>query len=277
MIAIASYRYAAAFAPLAFLLSACSGEPEPTQAEKAAAATVPGAPPGAIDDVKAANAKASNVKESNDLLEFAYSYPREVAEIPKLADRLDKDRETKRDALVAESQSDRAMANKQGFPYRPHSHMQSWQRVTSTPRFLSLSSEIETYTGGAHGMQSFETLVWDRNRAVALKPLDLFASAEAFDGATRDAFCAGIKRAKTAKGIQLPTGETTFEQCPPASAQTVWLGSSDGRYLDRLTVAIAPYEIGPYAEGSYKINVPVDSALVRVVKPAFARDFLPVR
>ena len=100
-------RRAAAFAPL-LLLAACSGEREPTQAEKAAAAKVPGAPPSAIDDVRAANATASNVRESNDLLEFAYSYPREAAQIPKLADWLDTDRATKRDALAAESRRDQA-------------------------------------------------------------------------------------------------------------------------------------------------------------------------
>ncbi len=277
MIATIAYRCAAALAPAVFLLAACSGESEPTQAEKAAAATVPGAPPSAIEDVKAANASASNVKESTDLLEFAYSYPREAAAIPKLADWLDKDRATKRDALAAESRRDQALAEKEGFPYRPHSHLQTWQKITNTPRFLSLSSEVETYMGGAHGMQSFETLMWDRNRAAPIKPLDLFTSGEAFDAAVRDGFCAGIKRAKAARGIQSPEGDTSFDKCPPASAQTVWLGSSDGRYLDRLTIAIAPYEIGPYAEGGYKINVPVNSALVRAVRPEFARDFLPIR
>ncbi len=56
----------------------------------------------------------------------------------------------------------------------------------------------------------------------------------------------------------------------------MWLGSSDGKYLDRLTIGIAPYEIGPYAEGNYKINVPVTGALVKVVKPEYQRDFLPL-
>ena len=70
--------------------------------------------------------------------------------------------------------------------------------------------------------------------------------------------------------------DPTFDACPPASAQTVWLGSSDGRHLDRMTIAIAPYEIGPFAEGSYKINVPVTGALVGAVKDEFKRDFLPI-
>lgn len=274
----ARFRFAAVLAPAILLVAGCSGEADPTPAEKAAAAAVPGAPPGAADDVKAANAAASNVKESNDLIEFAYSYPKEAAEIPKLAEWLDTDRATKRDALTAESRRDQALAQKEGFPYRPHSHLQTWQRITSTPRFLSLSSEIDTYMGGAHGMTSFETLIWDRSRAARLKPLDLFTSGEAFDAAIRDNFCAAIQRAKAAKGIRPPEEpETTFSACPPASAQTVWLGSSDGRHLDRLTIAIGPYEIGPYAEGDYKINVPVTEALVRAVKADYARDFRPVR
>ena len=56
-------------------------------------------------------------------------------------------------------------------------------------------------TGGAHGMTSFATLLWDRNRAKRLQPLDLFTSGEAFDAAVRERFCSGIKRAKASKGI----------------------------------------------------------------------------
>lgn len=276
MTAILSLRSAAALAPaILLLLAACSSEPAQTTAEKAAAASVPGAPPGAVDDVKVANATASEVKESSDLMEFSYAYPLEAAKIPKLAEWLDADRAANRDALIAESRRDRAAAEKGGFPYRPHSHLQSWKRITDTPRFLSLSSEISTYTGGAHGMRTFGTLLWDRNSGKRRSPLDLFTSGTAFDSAIRDDFCAAITRAKAAKGIQLSAeGEdSVFAKCPPASAQTVWLGSSDGRHLDRLTIAIAPYEIGAYAEGDYRINVPVTAGLIRALKPEFAGDF----
>ena len=260
----------------AALLSGCTDDP-PTPAEQAAVAAVPGAPPGAAADAQAKNAAASNVKESNDLVEFAYAYPREAAAITGLAAWLDSDRATRRDALIATARRDKAAAEKTGFPYRPHSHLQTWQRVSDTPRFLSLSAEIQTYTGGAHGMTSFATLLWDRNRAKRLQPLDLFTSGEAFDAAVRERFCSGIKRAKASKGIVAEEApDSPFGKCPPASAQTVWLGSSDGRYLDRMTIAIAPYEIGPFAEGSYKINVPVTGALVGAVKDDFKRDFLPI-
>jgi len=260
----------------AALLAACAEDP-PTPAEQAAAAAVPGAPPDGVADVEAKNAAASNVRESNDLIEFAYAYPREAATVPDLAGWLDNDRATRRDALIAAAGRDKAAAEKAGFPYRKHSHLQTWQRVSNTPRFLSLSAEIQTYTGGAHGMTSFATLLWDRNRAKRLQPLDLFTSGEAFDAAIREPFCAAIKRAKAAKGIvREEAADSPFAGCPPASAQTVWIGSSDGRYLDRMTIAIAPYEIGPFAEGSYRVNVPMTGAVVAAAKDEFKRDLLPI-
>lgn len=260
----------------ALILTACS-EKEDTPAEKAAAAAVPGAPPGGAADVAAKNAPASDVREKNDLIEFAYSYPSEAAQIPGLATWLDNDRATQRDALVNAARRDQQAAEREGFPYYAHSHLQKWQRVTQTRRFLSLSAEIETYMGGAHGMQSFDTLIWDRNRAVRIKPLDMFTSGEAFDKAVNDDLCAAIERAKVARGVEWVRDGSPFGKCPSASAQTVWLGSSDGRYLDRLTIAIAPYEIGAYAEGSYKINLPMTQAIVHAVKPDYARDFLPTK
>ena len=269
-------RYAISTLAAALLLAGCSQD-TPTPAEQVAAAGVPGAPTGGAADIAAKNNPASNVQESNALVEFAYSYPRDAAAIPDLASWLDSDRATTRDALVAAAQRDQAAAEKGGFPYRAHSHLQTWQRVANTPRFLSLSAEIETYRGGAHGMTNFDTLLWDRNRRQRVKPLDLFTSGEAFDAAIRDRFCAAIERAKAAKGIVAEAApDSPFGKCPPASTQTVWLGSSDGRYLDRMMIAIAPYEIGPFAEGSYKINLPVTGALAKAVKPEFARDFLPI-
>ncbi|NIJ35759.1 hypothetical protein FHR22_000408 [Sphingopyxis panaciterrae] len=271
------YRAVALALSGALIFTACS-EKKDTPAEKAAAATVPGAPPGGAADIAAKNAPASDVKEKNDLVEFAYSYPSEAAQIPKLAAWLDNDRATKREALVTAARRDREAAEKDGFPYHAHSHLQKWQRVTATRRFVSLSAEIDTYMGGAHGMQSFDTLLWDRNHATQIKPLDMFTSGEAFDKAVNDDLCAAIEREKAVRGIEwVRGGDDPFGKCPSASAQTVWLGSSDGRYLDRLTIAIGPYEIGPYAEGSYKINLPMSAALANAVKPDFARDFLPTK
>ncbi|MDK2760830.1 MAG: DUF4163 domain-containing protein [Sphingopyxis sp.] len=267
------WRHAVPLLVGGLLLVGCSKE-VPASSEKLVTANVPGAPPGADADAAAKDARSSDVRQKDDLIEFSYAYPREAARIPEVAAWLDNDRATKRDALVAAAKGDKAAAERGGFPYRTNSHLQTWKVVTDTPRFLSLSADIATYAGGAHGMTSFDTLIWDRNHRKLLKPLDLFVGGEAFDAAIREPFCTGIKRAKAAKGIVAEgTSGGPFAKCPPASAQTIWLGSSDGRHLDRLTIAIAPYEIGPFAEGSYKINVPVDGALSQAAKAEFARDF----
>ena len=257
----------------ALLVSACS-EKATTRAEEMAAASVEGAPPDGVKDVAAKDAAASDVREKNELIEFAYAYPREAARIADLAAWLDNDREKQREALTEAAKRDKAEADKNGFPYHPHTHLQSWERVTDTPRFLSLSAEVATYMGGAHGMQSFDSLIWDRNHAKRLKPLDLFESAAAFDKAVNDDLCAGVERAKAAKGMKWSRdADGAFGRCPSASAQTIWLGSTDGKYLDRMTIAIAPYEVGPYAEGSFTINLPVTAAVIAAAKPEFRPDF----
>src|SRR3546814_6913837 len=118
------------------------------------AASVPGAPPGGAADIAAKAATASAVEEKTDLIEFSYSYPAEAARIPGLAAWLDSDRAAQRGALVDAAERDKAAAEKNDFPYHAHSHLETWQRITDTPRFLSLSSEIATYLGGAQDRKS---------------------------------------------------------------------------------------------------------------------------
>ncbi len=45
----------------------------------------------------------------------------------------------------------RREARKSGFPYNRYSFDKTWKVVTDTPRFLSLSGDSYSFTGGAHG------------------------------------------------------------------------------------------------------------------------------
>jgi hypothetical protein len=273
---VTNLKVPAALLAASLVIAACSEKASPL-AEEVEAVSVPGAPPEGAEELVARGAQASDERQSDELVEFAYAYPVEAARIAKLAAWLDNDRETKREALIAAARRDRTAAEKGGFPYRQHSHLQKWERVTDTPRFLSLSSEIATYTGGAHGMLSFDSLIWDRTRARLLRPMDLFTSSGAFDRAAKDDLCARLNKAKERKGIEWDrSADGPFGECPVPSAQTVWIGSSDGKHLDRLTIAIAPYEVGPWAEGSYRVNLPMSRTIVDAVKPEFAREFLPL-
>src|SRR3546814_15737175 len=96
-------------------------------------------------------------------------------------------------------------------------------------------------------MQSFDTLIWDRNRRERMKPLDLFQSSAAFDTAVRDPFCAGIERAKAARGIAPDEApDSVFAKCPPASAQTLWLGRSEERRVGKECVSTCRSRWVPY-------------------------------
>src|SRR3546814_8705680 len=79
MTTMSRYRCAALLLSGALLVAGCSEKAE-TLAEKKAAASVPGAPPGGAADIAAKAATASKVEEKTDLIEFSYSYPAERSE-----------------------------------------------------------------------------------------------------------------------------------------------------------------------------------------------------
>lgn len=255
---------------LAMLLSACSGGTDdkspPAEAEKEVRSdTVDSAPMSPSD------AEPFLVKKKSESLDYSYGYPVEAAAIAALAAHLDKDAETKFEETQKAANEDAKGAKENNFPLRQHIYSQIWKRVAQTPRFLSLSSDVETYTGGAHGMVNFDTILWDRAKNVALSPLDIFTSADAFNKAATDPFCKAIVAAKKAKGIEpVADMDGVFEKCPAPAAHTIWLGSSDGTALDRLTIGITAYVVGPYVEGNYRIDLPMTAALVRAVKPEYA-------
>lgn len=254
---------------LAMLLAGCSSENNAAdQVDPAASVdrTVLVPPP----------ASASLEQETDEVLEFTYGYPAEAAAIPTLAAFFDADRAEKLAETRKEAQADAAQAKANDFPVRGHIFSQKWVKTAQTPRFLSLSSDIETYTGGAHGMVNFDSLLWDREKNESVKPLDIFTSTAAFDMAASRSFCAAINAAKKEKGIAPNTDpDGTFEVCPKISEQTLWLGSSDGQIIDRMTIGIPAYVVGPYAEGNYRIDLPLTADIARTVKPEYVSVVRP--
>lgn len=266
--------WAASAASILLLSTACSAPNE----QKADAGSVADNPANSGAAPAPVAAKASNFEEKTDVLEFSYSYPAEVVAIPALASIFEKKQDGSYSEALKAAKDDAAEARANDFPVRAHSFQQKWQKVTQTPRFLSLSSSNDVYTGGAHGMLVYDSLIWDRQANQSLKPLDLFTSTVAFDAAIRKPLCDGIVAAKKNKGIEPELQpDSVFESCPKASEQTIWLGSTDGQLLDRLTIAIGPYILGPYAEGDYHINLKMTPELLRAVKRDYADQFRVAR
>ncbi len=263
---------------LAAGLAGCSAEPGPARSgapgsavASASARTVAAASPG-----EATNG-AVRVEEDNDLYGFVFAYPAEASAIPALKARFDKALRDARTSLSGDARNAADEARRAGYPYRSYDFRKHWETVAQTPRFLSLSAETYTYTGGAHGMTVFDSLLWDKQTGDAREAMALFTSDAALDAAVREAFCAELDRQReTKRGAPVDRSAGDFDACiEPVANSTVILGSRGGKRFDRIGFLIPPYNAGPYVEGSYEVTLPVDDAVLRAVKPAFRDAFSP--
>ncbi len=216
-------------------------------------------------------------EETDDFL-FEFSYPAEAGRIVELASLLDIRLEQRRSELARESVEARREARDNGFPYNKHSYTAEWKVVTELPDWLSLSADMTSYTGGAHGSYTRESLLWDKRNERSMNPIDLFSSPEALEEALGTRFCEALDRERAKRREGTPSydpddPDDPFVQCPGIDALEVFVGSSNQRTFDRLTLYAGPYVAGPYVEGAYEVNLPVDSAILAAVKPEFREAF----
>ena len=224
--------------------------------------------------IAASNGARAIAEETDDFL-FEFSYPSEAGRIPELAALLDGRLERTRAELATEAAQARRLARSDGFPYNKHSHSSEWKVVADLPGWLSLSEQVSTYTGGAHGNSTVRSLVWDRTAGRAIDAIELFTSPAALEEALGDSFCDGLDRERAKRrGTPIVEGsDYQFDQCPGIDEVEVLLGSSNGRTFNRLTLYAGPYVAGPYAEGVYEVNLDVDRAILEAVKPEFRAAF----
>ena len=202
---------------------------------------------------------------------FTFTYPAQAARIPSLRASLEADRTRARASIARQAAAGRAEAQRSGFPFRRYESTTTWKVVTDTPRLLSLSGAVYTFTGGAHGSPGSTALVWDKAAGRRLAPKTLFTSPAALEAATRDAWCARLAAERRRRvGVQT-TGP--FTDCPRLAELTLLLGSARGGRIDRIGLLADPYVAGSYAEGTYEVTLPVTPAILRAVKPAYRTAF----
>lgn len=204
---------------------------------------------------------------------FAYSYPAAAARYPALKRWLEADRAALRAKVVRDTAAERREAKQGGYPYRPYDIDQTWQVVTETPRFLSLSGQHYAYTGGAHGNTGSIGLLWDKAAGRRLTPHDLFVSPAALQAALGTNYCRALDKAREEKrGEPVKRGDL-FGDCVPIKDTVVLLGSSNRQRFDRIGLIADQYVAGSYAEGPYEVTLPVTPALLAAVKPAYRSAF----
>lgn len=248
-------------APAATVTAVATDSPAPQPVETGLAAR------------KSGGARA--VTEETDDYMFTYSYPAAAGSIAPLGDLLDRQLEQRRTELATSSAQAKREARADGFPYNKHSYQAEWKVVASLPDWLSLSNEFSSYSGGAHGIYGVSSLVWDKQEAEAIEAIELFTSPQALEDALGDRFCDGLnKQREERRGEPVnPEADDLFNNCPDMDELTVLVGSGNGRRFDRLTLYAGPYVAGPYAEGDFRVNLPVDRAVLQTVKPQYRNSF----
>lgn len=256
---------------LLLALAACQQAAPPAAAPSTAATAT--APAAQAAPAPAATARA--VSEKSELYEFDYSYPAEAAAIPALREWLEADLVKARADLAASARDGRDEAKVNAFPYNPYSMTSAWEVVTDLPGWLSLSATIGSYTGGAHGNYGFDAMLWDKAANQRRAATDLFTSKAALGAAVRKPFCAQLtqERSKKREGQQIGEPDDMFNECIDPLEQVVILGSKGRQGFDRIGFLIAPYNAGPYVEGSYEVTLPVTPAVLAAVKPEYRAAF----
>lgn len=251
-------------------LAACKKE---TPAPQPSAST---APSPVATAAPAPAGQARSVKEDNDRYEFEYAYPAAADAIPTLKAKLEADLAQQRAELVAEAKEGKDDAKQGGYDYHPHSRMLDWKVVTNLPNWLSLSTIVSTFEGGAHPNYVYDAILWDKAANLQRDALDLFTSKKALSAAIGPAFCDAIDRQRTKKRGEPIVRESgdMFTNCLDPVDYTVILGSAGHRGFDRIGILVPPYEAGPYAEGSYEVTLPITAKVLALVKPEYRASFV---
>ena len=225
--------------------------------------------------IEASEAEPVSVKEEADRYQFEWSYPAAAAALPGLAQKLDAMGARSLAQLKDEANRDYETAQGESWEPRPHSATTKWSVVADLPDFLSLSSQIATYGGGAHGNYTKTSMVWDKQAARSMSGVEMFVSPVALGRALGPTLCEALDAQREARrGEPAEPASTEWpNNCPPVGDATVLVGSSNGETFDRIGIYFGPYVAGAYAEGDYELNFPVTGAVLDAVKPEYAGAF----
>lgn len=219
--------------------------------------------------------EAVTISEETDQYMFEYAWPGEASAIPALADELRRRADRSLVGLKDEAAQDFAAAQNEDWTARPHSVDIEWKLVADLPGWLSLSGDLATYSGGAHGNYGVMSLVWDKRRGRAMEGAALFNSPQELGRALGQRLCDALnaERAKRRGQPVAPDSDEMFDQCPGIDEASVLVGSANGQTFDRLTIYFGPYVAGPYAEGDFELDFPVTASVIDAVKPEYADAF----
>ncbi len=264
---------------LALALAACKREPEPASstavpATESAPATIE-APPAAMTPPE-----LKDVIETNDRYVIGVSYPAGLQAYPGLAL-----------ALADYTNAARAelMEAVDGFgndkPPMPYELSLAYEKLAETPQLVAVAADGSRYTGGAHGQPLIARFVWlpqaqQMLTAEALIPdpagwstVSAFVREQLRDAVETRAENDALEPAERAALVKSSSKMIDEGTAPAASnfEQFVPVLDDNGK-ITALRFVFAPYQVGPYADGTQTVDVPA-GILYPHVAPAYLELF----
>lgn len=249
-------RFAAALALAILTLAACG------KREQAAAPAAPG---------PAQPAGPLTYEKKTATSEISLKLPERVGQIPALYAKLFGEGRSALDQFAEGAVEEVEGLRAAGLPATPYARAIEYAVAAETPRLLGLTVSSYENTGGAHPNSGMDGLVWDKAANRVVSAAELFRADADLTSVDR-ALCEATRTAKRER-----TGEAAFSgeftDCPPLKSVSMTLAPSTTRgKAGGLTVLFSPYQIGPYVEGGYEIDLP-QAAFRAALSPAYAGEF----
>jgi len=232
----------------------------------------PGQPPvDAAESTPADAAAPLTFSEDNEHAKVGLKLPEAIKRQPDLHARLYAEGVKDLKAFAEGAAGERAELEGQGMEIPPYMREIEWNVGADTGKLMSLWSLQSEYTGGAHGNAAYGAALWDKalKRMVSANQLFDRGADPVLDKALCDAIIAAKRERLGAEYV--PPGQDW--NCPKwrdtvfALAPSTQAGKAGG-----LVFLLPPYAVGPYAEGTYEVTVPL-SAFAGEVAAAYADEF----
>lgn len=257
------------------LLTACRREAEP--AAPAATAPAPGTP-AATAATTTAQVDLKDVAESTPHYVIGISYQVPAGQYPGLDAELKKYADAARADLI---EAAKARNQPGGATSAPYDLSLSFTELMNTPAVVAVAADGSSYTGGAHGAPLIARFVWLPQQGRMLTAGELVRDANgwtAISNYVREQLHSALsqrvdaddlpaeERADVVKNASRMIDDGT-EPAPADFALFEPMAAPDGR-LGGLRFVFAPYQVGPYSDGTQTVEVPAD-----VLLPHIAPEF----
>lgn len=256
----------------ALVLVACKRE--------AAAPAAPAAPQAAVPAAVGAPAPLQDVVETTPRYIIGISYPKSAARYPGLASALEAYAAAARKDLM---QAVEGLGNDK--PVAPYDLSLSFTELLDSPTLVAVAADGSSYTGGAHGAPLIARFVWLPQQQRMLTAADLIPDPKGWQVVSefvREQLHTALSQRMEADEVppsdrieMLKNAGEMIDAGTEAKAMSFAqfepVVGTGGR-LAALRFVFAPYQVGPYADGTQTVEVPA-AVLLPHVAPAYRNLF----